>query len=74
MRVIKSGWGLSSRNWGQECLQNPQAGKPALPGPSGCTLADWPLSSVGLVGGGRSELGCALKLVLPLVQVVLFLM
>ena len=28
--VIKSGCGLSSRNWGQECPQNPQAGKPAL--------------------------------------------
>ena len=28
--VIKSGCGLSSWNWGQECPQNPQAGKPAL--------------------------------------------
>ena len=28
--VIKSGCGLGSRNWGQECPQNPQAGKPAL--------------------------------------------
>src|SRR2546425_13065427 len=28
--VIKSGCGLSSWKWGQECPQNPQAGKPAL--------------------------------------------
>src|SRR5262245_9679709 len=28
--VIKSGCGLSSWNWGQECPQNPQAGKAAL--------------------------------------------
>src|SRR5437867_7842017 len=28
--VIKSACGLSSWKWGQECPQNPQAGKPAL--------------------------------------------
>src|SRR6266702_300865 len=28
--VFKSGCLLSSWNWGQECPQNPQAGKPAL--------------------------------------------